>query len=137
MDIRLQSGCEYHSESVLGDDPGWSSVQFTTPIVEVHLNLPCDVSGKEKLIVMYGMEQYNFCVEATADMAGYNRISGLMLFGLHPSTITVTLMSIRFGPSGFWVLKQPRTLGTEWAGSSTSGWKRGIPGRPFANVVYV
>lgn len=109
---------EYISQDIRRNDPGWGTETFVHPIRSLVLFLP-----SSHRIVMHGMCQYNFFVEATQAFSRRSgaRIKAFWLAGLPPSSDIVEMWRI----GGNQVSRHRKPYGAEWGGGPTSGWKIG------------
>ena len=112
---------EYISPDVRHNDPGWARELFNRPIERLEFFLP---TGHR--IVMSGMEQYNFFVEAVQSTGsrGGAEIKAFWLCGKLPGEDLVEMWRIGDGR----VVRNHKPYGHEWGGSPTRGWKSGICG---------
>jgi len=119
----------YLSPDIRRKQPGWFDEIFPRPIEKMEFYLPTGHT-----IMMSGMEQYCFFVEATQNLSGGKaRIEAAWLAGLLPGTRIAggTVEMWRVGNSR--VVRQRRPLGKEWGGTPISGWKPGAIGdRPVS-----
>jgi len=111
---------EYLTPDIRHHDPGWASEIFNRPIERLEFFLP---TGHR--LVLEGMEQYNFFVEAvqsTKSRAGA-QIKAFWFCGKLPGSDIVEMWRIGQGK----VIRQRKPWGREWGGGPTRGWKQGLP----------
>lgn len=111
---------EYVTPDIRSNNPGWGDVIFARSLEGLEFFLP---TGHR--IVLAGMEQYNFFVEATQDMGGGRaKIEAFYFCGKIPNTKIVEVWRVAQGE----VVRTRREFGKEWGGGPTSGWKSGTIG---------
>ena len=117
----------YLSPDIRHSDPGWGTELFSAPISRIEVFLPTDHT-----IVMEGMAEYNYFVEAVQgmSMAG-TRIIAFWFCGRLSEGGLVDMWRIGGGR----VVHERRPYGREWGGGETRGWKRGAEGRPSSSIV--
>jgi hypothetical protein len=112
----------YLSPDIRRADPGWGGELFNRQIESLELHLP---TGHK--IVLGGMEQYNFFVEAIQGPGCLSpKIKAFWLAGKPPESNIVELWRI----SGGKVVRTRKIWGREWCGGPTSGWRSGSIGSP-------
>ncbi len=121
---------EYITPDIRKNDPGWASEVFNRPIEQMEFFLP---TGHK--IVMSGMEQYNFFIEAVQSTGSRGRaeIKAFWLCGKMPCADVVVMW--RIGDSK--VVRDRKPWGQEWGGGPTRGWKQGVSNNPESNIVKV
>lgn len=119
---------KYLTPDIRFHDPGWGDEIFNRRIESLEFFLP---TGHK--IYMYGMEAYNFFVEATQSMSrkGGARIVAFWICGKLPEQPVVDMWRIGDGK----VIRQRKIWGREWGGAATSGWKMGSVGRPARSLL--
>jgi len=119
---------EYITPDIRHNDPGWASEIFNRPIEMLEFVLP---TGHR--LVMSGMEQYNFFVEAvqSTKTRGKARIQAFWFCGKLPGTDAVEMW--RVGDSQ--VLRDRKPWGREWGGGPTRGWKAGVTSNRYASHI--
>jgi hypothetical protein len=112
---------EYLTPDVRRRDPGWASESFNREIESLEFILP---TGHR--IVLSGMAQYNFFVEATHSTRskGGAKIKAFWLCGKLPGKDIVEMWRIGDGK----VIHDRKPFGQEWGGGPTRGWKPGAIG---------
>ncbi len=118
---------EYLTKDIRFHNPGWADEDKFKPILYMELFLPV----KFKLY-LGGMEQYNFFIEALGDMTGGGKakIESFWLCGL--SANKVKTWTIKQGS----VMTKTHVLGTEYYGTSSRGWRAGVPSKnPISSLV--
>jgi hypothetical protein len=121
----LEGGLVHMTNDVRSGKPGWAEcrpsgierMEFTFKGKEGETESPL-------IIVLSGMSEYNFFVEASKSiMGGKTTIKGLWFLGRIPYTNKVT---------GFVVRDSVQIInaisGQEYSGFATAGWKKGIVG---------
>ena len=118
---------EYISRDVRRHDPGWGDEIFDREIEQLAFYLP---TGHR--ILLSGMEQYNFFVEATQSIrrAGGARIEAFWLLGKLPEKDIVEMWRTGNGM----VIHDRGIFGREWGGGPTRGWKTGAGGKPVSRI---
>jgi hypothetical protein len=112
----------YLTKDVRRNDPGWGSEVFNRTIEQLELFLP---TGHR--IVLVGMEQYNFFVEAVQSLAAGSRhseINAFWLCGKLPGQPVIEMWRVGEGK----VVRQRKPFGMEWGGTATTGWRLGVVG---------
>lgn len=119
---------EYITPDIRHNDPGWASELFSRPIEMLKFFLP---TGHR--IVLSGMEQYNFFVEAVQSTGSKNKaqIKAFWICGKLPGTDVVELW--RIGDCK--VVRDRKVWGKEWGGGPTSGWKPGACGNAVTSRI--
>ena len=111
---------EFVSNDIRHENPRWGDEFFHQGIESFEFFLPT-----AHRLVLAGMEQYNFFVEASAPFGGGNpTIDAFWFLGKPPGDQLVECVRIREGQ----VVRERHRMGTEWGGGSTAGWKRGVIG---------
>lgn len=121
---------EYVTPDIRFNDPGWSSELFGRPIEQMEVFLPtCNK------IVLAGMEQYNFFVEAiqTSGKRSSTQIEAFWFCGKPLNRNHVEMW--RVGNSK--VVRLHKAWGKEWDGGHTRGWKQGVSGQPISILTEV
>ena len=118
---------EFLSPDIRISNPGWGDANFSRPIEELHFYLP---GGK--VLVMAGMEKYNFFVEAMADMRGRGgKLHAIYFACKEANSDKVHLWRIGDGK----VIHSLHPFGKEYNGTATSGWKIGVPSSTLINKI--
>jgi hypothetical protein len=119
---------EYITPDIRSNDPGWGSEIFNRPIEMMEFFLP---TGHK--IILSGMEQYNFFVEAVQSTRSREKaeIQAFWFCGKLPGEDIVEMWRIGDGR----VIRDRNIWGKEWGGGATKGWKRGLPGRVISELV--
>lgn len=112
---------EYLTPNIWQKNPGWGDKVFNRVIESLEFFLP---TGHR--IVMAGMEQYNFFVEAVQSKRtmGGAEIRAFCLCGKLPGRNLVEMWRVGDGKA----IRGQRPWGREWGGGPTSGWKQGFLG---------
>jgi hypothetical protein len=120
---------EYMTPDIRFNNPGWGDEIFNRQIESLEFFLP---TGHK--ILLFGMEAYNFFVEATQNMtpeAGA-RIEAFWFCGKLPGQPVVEMWRIGDGK----VIRQRKPWGSEWGGTATRGWKMGTIGdNPVSRII--
>jgi len=118
---------EYVTPDVRHSNPGWGDEIFNRRIESVEFFLP---TGHR--ILMSGMEQYNFFVEAVRSVGTPSgaEIKAFWLCGKPPGKGFVEMWRVSDGK----IVCDRRPWGKEWGGGPTRGWKRGVPGKPVSTI---
>jgi len=116
---------KYMTPDIRHHDPGWASEIFSRPIEMLEFFLP---TGHR--LVMSGMEQYNFFVEAVQSTRtrGGAKIQAFWFCGKLPGNDVVEMWRVGYGK----IIRDRKPWGREWGGGPTSGWKQGISGKPLS-----
>lgn len=119
---------QYITPDVRHNDPGWGSELFNRPIEMLEFFLP---TGHK--IVMAGMEQYNFFIEAmqSPGQCGGAEIQAFWLCGRLSGRDIVETWRIGDGK----ILRDRRSFGQEWGGGPTRGWKQGLVGNKVISMM--
>lgn len=112
---------EYITPDIRRHSPGWGDKVFNRQIESLELCLP---TGHR--IVLSGMEQYNFFVEASQPLSGGANasIEAFWLCGKIPASAAVEAWRVGNGR----VYRSRVPWGREWGGGPTSGWRPGAIG---------
>jgi hypothetical protein len=133
--LTLQNNKTLELNDVRSSVPGWSDcepsgiekLEFTFPGKDEH-------TGKETphTLVMSGMKEYNFFVEAMKSLSGNSRvkIQALWFMGKLPGSNRITGFVLKDS-----VLALNTTIGKEYQGMPTGGWKKGIIGNKVVSTV--
>lgn len=120
----------YISPDVRCNDPGWGSELFNRDIEKLEFYLP---TGHR--LVMAGMEQYNFFIEALQDIGGRFsekvRVQAFWFCGKLPGHEIVEMW--RIGNNK--ITRSRSAYGKEWRGEAVRGWKQGVQGAPVSQIV--
>ena len=118
----------YITPDVRHNNPGWASELFNRPIEMIEFFLPT-----RHRIVMSGMEQYNFFVEAVQSIRSRNgaEINAFWLCGKIPGKEIVEMWRIGGGK----VIRDRKSWGKEWGGGPTRGWKQGVIGNTVISMI--
>ena len=118
----------YLTPDIRHNDPGWASELFNRPIEMIEFFIP---TGHK--IVIGGMEQYNFFVEAVQSTRSRKGavIKAFWLCGKLPGKDVVEMW--RIGDSK--IVRDRRSWGKEWGGGPTRGWKQGIIGNAVVSMI--
>lgn len=118
---------EYVTPDIRHTDPGWGSEIFSRPIEQLEFFLP---TGHR--IILAGMEQYNFFVEAAQSPGKRSsaQIEAFWLCGKLPNCDAVEMWRVGNGK----VIRQRKPWGLEWGGGPTRGWKPGMPGAIISGI---
>jgi hypothetical protein len=131
----LQGGLVHVLNDVRRGSPGWST---------------CEPGGIEKLffsfegtdpktskkeiydLILEGMKEYNFFVEASRSLlGGKTKVKGNWFFGKIPHTNPIVGFVLKDS-----IIRIQTIDGQEYSGTSTVGWKQGIIGQKvFANII--
>jgi hypothetical protein len=119
---------EYMTPDIRHNDPGWASESFSRPIEMLEFFLP---TGHR--LVMSGMEQYNFFVEAVQSIKtrGKARIHAFWFCGKLPGRDVVEMWRVGGGK----VIRDRKPWGREWGGGPTRGWKPGVDAKPISMIM--
>jgi len=119
---------EYITPDIRRNDPGWASEIFSRPIESLEFFLP---TGHR--LVMSGMEQYNFFVEAVQSTRtrGKARIEAFWFCGKLPGKDVVEMWRVGDGK----VIRDRKPWGREWGGGPTRGWKAGVTSNRYASHI--
>ena len=114
-DIRLQN-------------PGWGDDIYKSSITQMEFFLP---TGNK--IIMRGMIEYNFFIEAIQSMSRNNGadLHAVYICGRFPESNIVDLWKIGNGA----VVHDRKIYGQEYDGTATRGWKPGIPLREVISQI--
>lgn len=112
----------FTSNDIRHENPRWHDETFGRRIETLNFFLPTG-----HVLILQGMEKYNFFVEATADMRGGNnaRIEAFYFLGKLPNSPNVEIWCVRKGNV---ITRDQKPFGHEWGGGPTSGWKDGLVG---------
>lgn len=114
----------YLSPDIRRRDPGWGGEAFNRRLAKLELFLP---TGHR--ILLAGMREYNFFLEAVQDLSGrWVDIQAFYLCGRYPNRPAVAIWRIAQGRVSHHI-KPP---GREYHGTATRGWKAGAPARPVS-----
>ncbi len=120
---------EYITPDIQHTDPGWGSELFNRMIEKLEFYLP---TGHR--LVLAGMEQYNFFIEAVQSFGkgckGRAVMKRICFMGKLPGQNIVDRYII--GDRKIWRDRKP--LGMEWHGDTTVGWKAGSPGDLISKI---
>lgn len=123
--LTLEGGLTHTTNDVRTGNPGWADCRPSG--IE---SIEFDFIGKEEgrdtkcKIVLAGMSEYNFFVEAIRSVIGSKTtIKGLWFLGKVPGTNRITGFVIRDR-----VQIINTIVGQEYSGTPTVGWKKGIVG---------
>lgn len=121
---------EYITPDIRHNNPGWGDETFNRPIDSLEFFLPTD-----HRIIMSGMEQYNFFVEAAQSLSGRGAsIEAFWFCGKLPSQPVIEMWRVGGGK----VVRKREQYGHEWGGQPTFGWKPGMIGsRVISSVMGV
>lgn len=110
---------EYVTPDIRRHNPGWGDEVFNRQIESLEFYLP---TGHR--ILLAGMEQYNFFVEASQSlMSGKTDIAAFYFCGKVPCLPIVEMWRVGNGK----VVRNRIPWGKEWGGGPTSGWRPGSP----------
>jgi len=117
----------YITPDIRRHNPGWADEIFNRTIESMEFFLP---TGHK--LVMSGMEQYNFFVEASQSIKGTGRvkIKAFWFCGKLPGKDIVEMWRVGDGK----VTRDRKPWEREWGGGPTRGWKRGVPGNPVSMI---
>ena len=117
----------YITPDIRRHNPGWADEIFNRTIESIELFLP---TGHK--LVMSGMEQYNFFVEASQSIKGNGgvKIKAFWFCGKLPGKDIVEMWRVGDGK----VIRDRKPWGHEWGGGPTRGWKAGSSGKPVAMI---
>lgn len=118
---------EYITPDIRRNNPGWGDEIFNRTIESIEFFLP---TGHR--LVMSGMEQYNFFVEAVQSTRtrGSAEIKAFWFCGKLPGKNIVEMWRVGHGK----VIRDRKPWGREWGEGPTRGWKSGSPGNPVAMI---
>lgn len=133
--LTLIGGLTHELNDVRSGNPGWGDCQ---PVAIERLNFSFKgkdpKTGKEDSyeLVLSGMKEYNFFVEASRSiLGGKTKILGLWFLGKVPNTNQVIGFVLKES-----IMKISSIEGKEYSGFSTVGWKPGISdGKAFADII--
>lgn len=119
---------EYLTPNVWIKNPGWGDEIFNRVIEKIEFYLPTG-----HVIVLTGMERYNFFVEAMQSKRtrGGAEINAFWLCGKLPGQALVEMW--RVGKGG--AARSRRPYGREWGGGPSRGWKQGAYGHISSAIV--
>ena len=119
---------EYLTPDVRGACPGWGDEIFVDRIRSLEFHLPT-----HHKILLAGMEQYNFFVEAIQRLHKVTaaEINAFWLCGKLPRSRIVDMWRIGGGT----IVRQQRYWGQEWGGGPTRGWKPGTPAHESTSLL--
>lgn len=122
----LEGGLIHTTNDVRSSNPGWSDCQ-PSGIERMEMNFLGTDNGRPAKfrLIMAGMKEYNFFVEAirSLDSNGKVTLKGLWFLGRLPNTNKVTGFVIKEK-----LLAVNTEYGKEYGGFATVGWKSGIIG---------
>lgn len=120
---------EFLTPDVRRNNPGWGDEVFNRMIERLEFFLP---TGHR--IVLAGMEQYNFFVEAVQSTRSRNgaEIKAFWLCGKLPKKEIVEMWRIGDGK----VIRDRKPWGQEWFCGPTRGWKPGVCGAAVISSIY-
>ena len=132
--LELQNGIVHYLNDVRSGSPGWAECQ-PSGIKRLEFTfLGRDEKGKDVsyILIMSGMEEYNFFVEAMRGLSGKGKtkITGLWFMGRKPNSDQITGFVLKDKIVSFNTIK-----GKEYSGMPTMGWKKGITGDKIISVV--
>lgn len=107
---------EYVTPDIRHFDPGWGNEIFNRQIESLEFFLP---TGHK--ILLAGMEQFNFFVEASQSLSGKSDIIAAWLCGKVPCSSLVEMWRVGNGK----VVRNRVPWGKEWGGGPTRGWRPG------------
>lgn len=107
---------EYITPDIRRHNPGWGDEVFNRQIESLEFYLP---TGHR--ILLAGMEQYNFFVEASQSLSGKTDIAAFWFCGKVPCLPIVEMWRVGNGK----VVRNRIPWGKEWGGGPTSGWRPG------------
>ena len=118
---------EYITPDIRHNNPGWGDEIFNRTIEKLEFFLP---TGHR--LVMSGMEQYNFFVEAVQSIKGMGsvKIKAFWFCGKLPGKDIVEMWRVGNGK----VIRDRKPWGREWGGGPTRGWKAGSSGKPVSMI---
>jgi hypothetical protein len=132
INLVLEGGLTHQTNDVRSGRPGWGEcrpsgierIEFTFLGKEGDKMIPF-------ILVLSGMSEYNFFVEAIRSvLGGKTTIRGLWFLGKVPGTNRVT---------GFIIRDSVQIInavdGKEYSGIATVGWKKGIVGGKIISVI--
>ena len=119
---------EYLTPDIRRNNPGWGDEVFNRVIESLEFYLP---TGHR--LVMGGMEQYNFFIEAVQSTRNRNgaEIRAFWFLGKLPGKSIVEMWRVGDGR----VIRDRRTWGQEWGGGPTRGWKPGLMGTEILSAI--
>lgn len=118
---------EYLSPDIRANDPGWASEIFSHRIEKLEFFLPTG-----HVLVLSGMERYNFFIEAAQSFGlASPKLEAMYFCGKLPRSNIVETWRITMGK----VLHQRLLFGREYGGGPTRGWKDGAVGsKPVSQI---
>jgi len=118
---------EYITPDIRHNNPGWGDEVFNSTIEKLEFFLPTG-----HCLVMSGMDQYNFFVEAVQSTRsrGSAEIKAFWFCGKLPGKDIVEMWRVGNGK----VIRDRKPWGHEWGGGPSRGWKAGSPGKPVAMI---
>lgn len=118
---------EYVTRDIRRHNPGWGDEMFNRTIESLAFYLP---TGHR--IVLAGMEQYNFFVEAVQSIKSRDgaKIQAFWFCGKLPGKNMVEMWRVQQGK----VTRDQRQWGKEWGGGPTRGWKKGHKGKAISVI---
>jgi hypothetical protein len=123
---------EYITPDIRNNDPGWGGELFNRAIEKLEFYIP---TGHK--IILSGMEQYNFFIEATQDMGGRGSgkvcIDAFWFCGKLPGKNIVEMWKVGNNK----VVRMQKPFGHEYGDGPTRGWKTGIPGEYLSQLVNI
>jgi len=131
--LMLEGDLTHTLNDVRLGNPGWADCEPSK--IEY---LTFEFSGKDEAtgknehykIILSGMDEYNFFVEATRSVVGgKTTIKGLWFLGKILASNRVVGFVLRDK-----ILKVQSEIGKEYSGFSTVGWKSGVSGKAMANI---
>ena len=131
--LMLEGGLTHTLNDVRSGNPGWAECQ---PSKIEYLTFA--FTGKDEItrkdssykIILSGMDEYNFFVEASRSvLGGKTAIKGLWFLGKILSTNRVVGFVLKDS-----ILKVNAENGKEYSGFSTVGWKPGVSGKIIAEI---
>ena len=131
--LMLEGGLSHTLNDVRLGKPGWAECQ---PSKIEYLTFAFtgkdEITGKDSSykIILSGMDEYNFFVEATRGvLGGKTTIKGLWFLGKILSTNRVVGFVLKDS-----ILKVNTENGKEYSGFATVGWKSGVSGKIIAEI---
>jgi hypothetical protein len=111
---------EYITPDIRNTDPGWGSELFNRAIERLEFYLPTGHT-----LILSGMEEYNFFIEASQDLGGKNKgkakIDAFWFCGKMPLNNLVEMWRVGDGE----IIRERKIKGFEYDGGATRGWKKG------------